>query len=126
MATNPTPRIGKAQRATKESDIQVEWNLDGTGKTDIDTGLPFFDHMLTALGAHGSFDLTVHARGDVEIDAHHTVEDTGIVMGQALAQALADPRAGRARVERLYGVGSLDGYGAVSYTHLTLPTNREV
>ena len=90
MATNPTPRIGKAQRATKESDIQVEWNLDGTGKTDIDTGVPFFDHMLTALGAHGSFDLKVHARGDVEIDAHHTVEDTAIVMGQALAPALGD------------------------------------
>ena len=83
-------RIGTASRTTRESDISVEWNLDGTGKTDIATGLPFFDHMLTALGAHGSFDLTVHAKGDVEIDAHHTVEDTAIVMGQALDDALGD------------------------------------
>ena len=83
-------RIGTASRTTRESDITVEWNLDGTGKTDIDTGLPFFDHMLTALGAHGSFDLTVHAKGDVEIDAHHTVEDTAIVMGQALNDALGE------------------------------------
>ncbi|WP_426716693.1 imidazoleglycerol-phosphate dehydratase HisB [Corynebacterium auriscanis] len=85
-----TQRIGIASRTTRESDITVEWNLDGTGKTDISTGLPFFDHMLTALGAHGSFDLKVHATGDVEIDAHHTVEDTAIVMGQALQQALGD------------------------------------
>ncbi|KGM19169.1 MULTISPECIES: imidazoleglycerol-phosphate dehydratase HisB [Corynebacterium] len=85
-----TQRIGTASRTTRESDITVEWNLDGTGKTDISTGLPFFDHMLTALGAHGSFDLKVHATGDVEIDAHHTVEDTAIVMGQALQQALGD------------------------------------
>lgn len=83
-------RIGTASRTTRESDITVEWNLDGTGTTDIATGLPFFDHMLTALGAHGSFDLTVHAKGDVEIDAHHTVEDTAIVMGQALDDALGD------------------------------------
>lgn len=68
----------------------MEWNLDGSGKTDIDTGLPFFDHMLTAFGAHGSFDLRVHAKGDIEVDAHHTVEDTGIVMGQALKEALGD------------------------------------
>ena len=85
-----TQRIGTASRTTRESDITVEWNLDGTGKTDISTGLPFFDHMLTALGAHGSFDLKVHATGDVEIDAHHTVEDTAIVIGQALQQALGD------------------------------------
>ena len=77
--TNAPQRIGRAQRTTKESDISVEWNLDGTGQTDISTGLPFFDHMLTALGSHGCFDLTVRATGDIDIDAHHTVEDTGTV-----------------------------------------------
>ncbi|AKK09172.1 imidazoleglycerol-phosphate dehydratase HisB [Corynebacterium testudinoris] len=83
-----TDRIGRATRTTSESDISVEINLDGTGRVNIDTGLPFFDHMLTAFGVHGSFDLTVAAKGDVEIDAHHTVEDTAIVLGQALISAL--------------------------------------
>lgn len=85
-------RIGRISRETSESAITVEINLDGTGKTDIDTGVPFFDHMLTAFGAHGSFDLTVHAKGDTHIDAHHTVEDTGIVLGQAINQALGDKK----------------------------------
>lgn len=85
-----TERVGRVERATRESSIVCSVNLDGTGKTDISTGLPFFDHMLTAFGSHGSFDLTVHANGDTEVDAHHTVEDTGIVMGQAFAQALGD------------------------------------
>lgn len=88
----PGQRIGVVHRTTRESDIRVEWNLDGTGKTEISTGLPFFDHMLTALGAHGSFDLSVRAVGDTEIDAHHTVEDTAIVLGQALAQALGEKK----------------------------------
>lgn len=87
-----TGRIARIERTTKESSIVVELNLDGTGKTDISTGVPFFDHMLTALGAHGGFDLTVQATGDVEIEAHHTVEDTAIVLGQALGQALGDKR----------------------------------
>ena len=86
------PRIGRATRTTSESDITVEINLDGTGTVDIDTGLPFFDHMLTAFGVHGSFDLTVHAKGDIEIDAHHTVEDTAIVLGQALLDAIGDKK----------------------------------
>lgn len=85
-------RIAKVERTTKESSISVEINLDGTGRTDISTGVPFFDHMLTALGQHGSFDLIVHAKGDVEIEAHHTVEDTAIVLGQAFHQALGDKR----------------------------------
>ena len=85
-----TDRIGRSTRTTSESDITVEINLDGTGRADIDTGLPFFDHMLTAFAVHGSFDLTVHAKGDIEIDAHHTVEDTAIVLGHALYDAVGD------------------------------------
>ncbi|WP_068272423.1 imidazoleglycerol-phosphate dehydratase HisB [Aldersonia kunmingensis] len=84
------PRTARVERTTKESNIVVELNLDGTGATDISTGVPFFDHMLTALGAHASFDLLVHAKGDIEIEAHHTVEDTAIVLGQALREALGD------------------------------------
>ncbi|MDH6280001.1 imidazoleglycerol-phosphate dehydratase [Rhodococcus sp. LBL1] len=85
-------RIARVERTTKESSIVVELNLDGTGIVNVSTGIPFYDHMLTALGAHASFDLTVEAKGDVEIDAHHTVEDTAIVLGQALGQALGDKR----------------------------------
>lgn len=83
-------RTAKIARATKETDITVEIDLDGTGRTDVDTGVAFFDHMLDAFGRHGLFDLTVHATGDVEVDAHHTVEDCGIVLGQAIKQALGD------------------------------------
>lgn len=89
MTPNRTARI---ERTTKESSITVELNLDGTGVVDVSTGVPFFDHMLTALGTHASFDLTVHAKGDIEIEAHHTVEDTAIVLGQALGQALGDKK----------------------------------
>lgn len=85
-----TNRVGRAQRATSESDIAVSIDLDGTGKSDISTGLPFFDHMLTAFATHGLFDLQVKAIGDVEVDAHHTVEDTAIVLGQALREAVGD------------------------------------
>ncbi|QGU02339.1 Imidazoleglycerol-phosphate dehydratase [Corynebacterium kalinowskii] len=85
-------RIGRASRTTSESDIQVEINLDGSGNVDIDTGVPFFDHMLTAFGVHGAFDLKVHAKGDTHIDAHHTVEDTAIVLGQALLEAVGDKK----------------------------------
>jgi imidazoleglycerol-phosphate dehydratase len=87
-----TDRIARVERTTKESDIVVEINLDGTGQVHIDTGVPFFDHMLTSLGTHASFDLTVRATGDVEIEGHHTIEDTAIVLGQALGQALGDKR----------------------------------
>jgi imidazoleglycerol-phosphate dehydratase len=85
-------RRAKVERKTRESEIVVEIDLDGTGKVDIDTGVPFFDHMLTALGSHASFDLSVQARGDIEIEGHHTVEDTAIVLGQALGQALGDKK----------------------------------
>jgi imidazoleglycerol-phosphate dehydratase len=86
-------RRAKVERKTRESEIVVEIDLDGTGVVDIDTGVPFFDHMLTSLGSHASFDLTVHAKGDIEIEGHHTVEDTAIVLGQALGQALGDKSA---------------------------------
>jgi imidazoleglycerol-phosphate dehydratase len=86
----PAARRARVERKTKESDIVVEVDLDGTGQVAIDTGVPFFDHMLTALGTHASFDLSVTARGDVEIEGHHTVEDTAIVLGAALGQALGD------------------------------------
>lgn len=86
------PRIGTATRTTSESDIAVEINLDGTGNVEVDTGLPFFDHMLTAFGTHGAFDLKVQATGDTHIDAHHTVEDTAITLGWALIDAVGDKR----------------------------------
>jgi imidazoleglycerol-phosphate dehydratase len=80
------------KRATKETNIRVEWTLDGTGQTRIKTPIPFLDHMLDLLGRHGFFDLTVQARGDTHIDDHHTVEDIGIVLGDALKQALGDKK----------------------------------
>jgi imidazoleglycerol-phosphate dehydratase len=86
------PRRAKIERKTKESDIVVELDLDGTGQVHVETGVPFFDHMLTSLGSHASFDLTVRATGDVEIEGHHTIEDTAIVLGQALGQALGDKK----------------------------------
>jgi imidazoleglycerol-phosphate dehydratase len=85
-------RVATVERATRETDITVSIDLDGSGTTKIATGVPFFDHMLDAFGRHGLFDLAVQATGDLEIDAHHTVEDVGIVLGQALAQALGDKR----------------------------------
>ena len=92
MTTANTPRIARIERATKESDITVELNLDGTGVVDISTGVPFYDHMLTAFARHALVDLTVQTDGDVHIDAHHTVEDTAIALGQALRQALGDKK----------------------------------
>ncbi|GAA3691047.1 imidazoleglycerol-phosphate dehydratase HisB [Gordonia hankookensis] len=85
-------RTARVERTTRESSITVELNLDGTGVTHISTGIAFFDHMLTAFGQHGSFDLTVEAKGDVEVEGHHTIEDTSIVLGQALGQALGDKK----------------------------------
>ncbi|HEY6738913.1 MAG TPA: imidazoleglycerol-phosphate dehydratase HisB [Actinopolymorphaceae bacterium] len=85
-------RVARLERETKESKVVVELDLDGSGRTTISTGVPFYDHMLDQIGRHGLFDLTVQAQGDVDIDAHHTVEDTAIVLGQALRQALGDKR----------------------------------
>ena len=81
-------RRARMQRTTSESDVRVELDLDGTGVADISTSVPFYDHMLTALAKHAQMDLTVHATGDTHIDVHHTVEDTSIVIGQAIAEAL--------------------------------------
>jgi len=89
-------RIAKLSRATSESKIELELNLDGSGQSEIDTGVPFFDHMLTAFSKHSLIDLKVKSVGDIEIDVHHTVEDTAIVLGQAIKQALGD-KAGIAR-----------------------------
>ncbi len=92
--TAPTnARRVRLERETKESKVVVELDLDGSGRTDISTGVGFYDHMLTAFGRHALFDLTVQTEGDTHIDAHHTVEDTAIVLGDALRQALGD-RAG--------------------------------
>ena len=83
-------RSSRRERVTKETQVLVELDLDGTGVTDAATGVPFFDHMLAQLGRHGCIDLTVRARGDTEVDAHHTVEDTALALGQALREALGD------------------------------------
>jgi imidazoleglycerol-phosphate dehydratase len=87
-----TKRAVSKSRKTKETDIQVRLNLDGSGQYDINTGIPFFDHMLAQLARHGQMDLTITAKGDLEIDGHHTVEDVGWVLGQALYEALGDRR----------------------------------
>lgn len=83
-------RTANLERNTKETQISIEIDLDGEGTTSCSTGLPFFDHMLDQLGRHGGFNLTVKAVGDLEIDSHHTVEDTGILLGEAFKQALGD------------------------------------
>ncbi|MDE3017626.1 MAG: imidazoleglycerol-phosphate dehydratase HisB [Nitrospirota bacterium] len=88
----PQVRRATLARATKETNIRVDWMLDGTGRSRIKTTIPFLDHMLDLLGRHGFFDLTVQAKGDTHIDDHHTVEDVGIVLGDALKQALGDKR----------------------------------
>ena len=81
-------RSGEISRKTKETDIFVKVDIDGKGKVDIDTGVGFFDHMLTALSVHSGISMTIKVKGDLEVDCHHTIEDTGIALGQALGQAL--------------------------------------
>ena len=85
-------RIAEIKRTTKETDIYIKLNLDGTGKCDISTGIGFFDHMLEQIGRHGMMDLTVHTKGDLYVDEHHTIEDTGIALGECIDKALGDKR----------------------------------
>lgn len=129
--TDSANRRAVVTRVTGETDITVELDLDGTGTCLIDTGVPFFDHMLNAFGRHGLFDLTVRATGDIEVDAHHTVEDTGIVLGQAFTQALGD-KAGIARFSDVcipmdetlvQAAVDISGRGQ-AYCDLPIPTER--
>jgi imidazoleglycerol-phosphate dehydratase len=83
-------RQASCERTTRETSIRIRLDVDGEGRADVATGLPFFDHMLAQLGKHGGFDLTVEATGDLDVDAHHTVEDVGIALGQVLVDALGD------------------------------------
>lgn len=93
-----SPRVGEEHRSTKETQITLRVNLDGEGRTSIATGIPFFDHMLDLLGCHGLLDLTIDAKGDLEVDYHHTVEDVGLALGLAVRKAVGD----KAGIER-YG-----------------------
>ncbi|MCD5347462.1 imidazoleglycerol-phosphate dehydratase HisB [Agromyces sp. H3Y2-19a] len=92
MTAQPRSRTARVQRETSESSIDLSIDLDGSGSSDIETGVPFYDHLLTAFAKHSLTDLTVRASGDLHIDVHHTVEDTGIVLGQAIREALGDKR----------------------------------
>ena len=85
-------RTASISRITSETDIAVTLNLDGSGRSDIDTGIGFFDHMLRSFAKHGFFDLTVQVKGDLEVDCHHTIEDTGIVLGEAIKKAVGDKK----------------------------------
>ncbi len=124
-------RTATVSRATGETDITVELDLDGNGTCDISTGVPFFDHMLNAFGRHGLFNLTVHATGDVEVDAHHTVEDTGIVLGEAFCRALGN-KAGITRfadvaipMDETLVMAAVDISGrGQAYCDLPVPTER--
>lgn len=129
--TDSANRRAVVTRVTGETDITVELDLDGTGTCLIDTGVPFFDHMLNAFGRHGLFDLTVRATGDIEVDAHHTVEDTGIVLGQAFTQTLGD-KAGITRFSDVcipmdetlvQAAVDISGRGQ-AYCDLPIPTER--
>ena len=90
MSISARRRVGRIERATAETKVLVEIDLDGAGRTDVSTGVGFFDHMLTSFGKHGLFDLTVAVDGDLHIDGHHTIEDAAIALGQAFAQAAGD------------------------------------
>ncbi len=124
-------RYAEVARKTGETDIAIKLDLDGAGACDISTGVPFFDHMLNAFGRHGLFDLEVKAKGDVEVDAHHTVEDVGIVLGEAFARALGD-KAGIARfadvaipMDETLVMAAVDISGrGQAYCELPIPADR--
>jgi len=97
----PAPRVATVERKTAETDISASLHLDGSGRAEISTGVPFLDHMLEQVARHGLFDLAVRARGDLHVDAHHTVEDVGIALGQALKASLGD-KSGLARYGHAY------------------------
>ena len=99
-------RDAKIKRTTKETDIAIALDLDGTGETEIETGIGFFDHMLESFGRHGLFDLDINVKGDLHVDGHHTVEDTGIVLGQAFAKTVGNKR------------------GIIRYGNITLPMDE--
>ena len=108
-------RTAEVSRKTQETAIDVRINLDGTGRSEIDTGIGFLDHMLDQIARHGLVDLTISAKGDLQVDGHHTVEDIGITLGQALLQALGDKRGIRRYGSAAYDLccvaaGFLDGY----------------
>lgn len=124
-------RTGRIERTTSESSVLVELDLDGTGRTDISTTVPFYDHMLTALGKHSLMDLTVHATGDTHIDAHHTVEDVAIAIGEALREALGD-KAGIARfgdaavpLDEALAQAVVDVSGRPYFVHTGEPSGQE-
>ena len=102
-------RNAKIERNTKETQIRLELDLDGRGEYEIETGVPFFDHMLDQVARHGFFDLTINAKGDLEIDAHHTVEDVGICLGEAFKKALGDKRG-----VRRFGRGTMPMHEALA------------
>ena len=123
-------RLGRVVRGTAETQVEVVWELDGTGRFTGSTRLPFFDHMLAQLARHGRFDLSVDARGDLEIDAHHTVEDVGIALGRALKDALGDG-AGIARFASVHApldeslvLAAVDVSGR-PYLHYAVPVPRQ-
>jgi len=124
-------RTARIERKTSESNVVVELNLDGTGETDISTTVPFYDHMLTALGKHSLIDLTVKATGDTHIDAHHTVEDVAIAIGEALREALGD-KAGIARfgdaavpLDEALAQAVVDVSGRPYFVHTGEPSGQE-
>ncbi len=129
--TTLTPRIAAIERATSESTVSIELDLDGTGINDITTTVPFYDHMLTAFARHSLIDLTVRADGDTHIDVHHTVEDTAICLGQALRQALGDKagivRYGEATVplDEALAQAVVDVSGRAYFMHSGEPTGQE-